>query len=276
MEEFKPKPPPGFTPRMMFNNDDQKMQTYYSDIRIQSRQFSDKIGKANRSIWPANNEHDLNKFASVRPNNLFTKQPLISDKGFSGATGPVVAAGASSGPFGPPVTPASVNECYSGGVTMRQRPALPPARKKSPSKRHAVYVEPADGASKPPLPPIDGSNSSAPKPPPRTRPKSWTSSLFNAMKNNHRSVTFQCVDEEKIIISDENSVKGNNDRKLNETNFNSLPRSKPNSRTPSPFRTMVKGLFLKGQTAFANVLLRSMFEICVFPFLQVWFMKIQK
>ena len=65
-------------------------------------------------------------------------------------------------------------------------------------------------SSKPPLPPESastqkqdsssansGSNSNGPRPPPRTRPKSWTSSLFNrALRNNHRSVTFQRVEEE--------------------------------------------------------------------------------
>ena len=66
--------------------------------------------------------------------------------------------------------------------------------------------------SKPPLPPestfpsnqskdVSGgnvvSNPNGPRPPPRTRPKSWTSSLFNrALRNNHRSVTFQRVEEE--------------------------------------------------------------------------------
>merc|ERR1719273_1186541 len=66
--------------------------------------------------------------------------------------------------------------------------------------------------SKPPLPPESTfpsnqskdvscgnvvSNSNGPRPPPRTRPKSWTSSLFNrALRNNHRSVTFQRVEEE--------------------------------------------------------------------------------
>ena len=65
-------------------------------------------------------------------------------------------------------------------------------------------------SSKPPLPPESatnqskescaghgGNNSNGPRPPPRTRPKSWTSSLFNrALRNNHRSVTFQRVEEE--------------------------------------------------------------------------------
>ena len=67
-------------------------------------------------------------------------------------------------------------------------------------------------SSKPPLPPESnfafnqskdslgnngGGSSNGPRPPPRTRPKSWTSSLFNrALRNNHRSVTFQRVEEE--------------------------------------------------------------------------------
>lgn len=113
--------------------------------------------------------------------------------------------------------------------------------------------------SKPPLPPSSG-DSSGPRPPPRSRPKSWTSSLFNAMKTNHKSVNFQSVLEEQHNDLDQSkyqaSVEG-------QQKFYSLPRpgkedgdeiseadiervlklsSKTRSRTPSPFRAMLKGL----------------------------------
>ena len=62
--------------------------------------------------------------------------------------------------------------------------------------------------AKPPLPPGPdgaqgtqggaGGSGTGPRPPPRTRPKSWTSSLFNAMsRQNHKSVNFQSVLEEQ-------------------------------------------------------------------------------
>ncbi|XP_059090197.1 cyclin-dependent kinase 17-like isoform X1 [Tigriopus californicus] len=113
--------------------------------------------------------------------------------------------------------------------------------------------------SKPPLPPSSG-DSAGPRPPPRSRPKSWTSSLFNAMKTNHKSVNFQSVLEEQHNDLDQSkyqaSVEG-------QQKFYSLPRpgkeegdeiseadiervlklsSKTRSRTPSPFRAMLKGL----------------------------------
>ena len=185
-------------------------------------------------------------------------------------------------------------------------------------------------SSKPPLPPESnfacnqpkdslgtngGGSSNGPRPPPRTRPKSWTSSLFNrALRNNHRSVTFQRVEEEAggqqhhqtandgkrnnikdhLIIADECVATGTENNAVTNTTlpsnvggaplkdglmqakqqmlFYSLPRSKqqinknaslnhntssscdnPNSassnfrsktrsRTPSPFRTIMKNL----------------------------------
>ena len=147
--------------------------------------------------------------------------------------------------------------------------------------------------AKPPLPPTlaDGGpcpapNSGGPRPPPRTRPKSWTSSLFNAMRNNHSSVTFQCVLEEQggaggsvgsLLPADK---QGDQSRPKDASElampltaasasegqkFYSLPRfqngvsgsgdpsqaktvtAKTRSRTPSPFRTIIKGL-VKGKS----------------------------
>lgn len=138
--------------------------------------------------------------------------------------------------------------------------------------------------SKPPLPPAlaDGmcpaASSGGPRPPPRTRPKSWTSSLFNAMRNNHSSVTFQCVVEEQAGTGSATNVAVSGDKTDQHRHkdaselampltaasasdgqkFYSLPRpgndsgqnkaasAKTRSRTPSPFRTIIKGL-VKGE-----------------------------
>ena len=125
------------------------------------------------------------------------------------------------------------------------------------SRRNAVYVKevtPEAAKSKPPLPTEAGSSHQVPKPPPRSRPKSWTSTLFNAMKNNHRSVTFQCVDEEnlvnnvmqsstEVIVASDPTMPLAAASSSEGQKFYSLPRQ-PNarSRTPSPFRSMIKGL----------------------------------
>ena len=125
------------------------------------------------------------------------------------------------------------------------------------SRRNAVYVKevtPEAAKSKPPLPTEAGSGHQVPKPPPRSRPKSWTSTLFNAMKNNHRSVTFQCVDEEnlvnnvmqsstEVIVASDPTMPLAAASSSEGQKFYSLPRQ-PNarSRTPSPFRSMIKGL----------------------------------
>ena len=133
------------------------------------------------------------------------------------------------------------------------------------SRRNAVYVKevtPEAAKSKPPLPTEAGNchhHHQVPKPPPRSRPKSWTSTLFNAMKNNHRSVTFQCVDEENLVnmqsTSTEVIVASDPTMPLAAASssegqkFYSLPRQ-PNarSRTPSPFRSMIKGLVKGNKT----------------------------
>ena len=202
----------------------------------------------------------------------------------------------------------------------------------SSQQQHQAKSSMADHySSKPPLPPESsfasnqskdssgsngGGNSNGPRPPPRTRPKSWTSSLFNrALRNNHRSVTFQRVEEEasqqnqqhnnetmkqgnkdQMIIADERAATGiesnytSNNTATNVSKngggapkdglmqakqqmlFYSLPRSKQQvksrngnlnngsektgtsnsatspiksntrSRTPSPFRTIMKNL----------------------------------
>jgi hypothetical protein len=140
--------------------------------------------------------------------------------------------------------------------------------------------------SKPPLPPSgesggggggggggDGEKgaSAGPKPPPRTRPKSWTSSLFNAMsRQNHKSVNFQSVLEEQNQFGGRlNSVASTSPQKyslhqhtlasgmgddgtsdppshLSEEKLR-IPAvqnvlSARGSRTPSPFRTIFKGI----------------------------------
>lgn len=120
--------------------------------------------------------------------------------------------------------------------------------------------------SKPPLPPPSSAGNAAndpaqPRPPPRTRPKSWTSSLFNAMKSNHKSINFQSVLEEqqdqfgaeqassssassKLLYMAKSSGNGNDDETVEEINDESerLRLPKTRSRTPSPFRNILKGL----------------------------------
>ena len=136
-------------------------------------------------------------------------------------------------------SPGCNNQQLSQNVTMRSRPPTASTRTGTASsasaasvasastvsnRRNAVYVKevtPEATKSKPPLPSASTCNNminsgnleavtsgQVPKPPPRSRPKSWTSTLFNAMRNNHRSVTFQCVDEEEnnLRISTANMV----------------------------------------------------------------------
>lgn len=136
---------------------------------------------------------------------------------------------------------------------------------------------PARPISKPPRPPSQIYPSSSPRAPPRSRPKSWTSSLFNVMHGNqpiHPSC--QCLPEEK---PDSNIVRPEKKSKAKKAcdmampvtaasagdgqKFYSLPRNQPASndsagnllkqafdrartRTPSPFRSMIKGL-VKGE-----------------------------
>lgn len=163
----------------------------------------------------------------------------------------------------------------NGIVTMRRPPAstrttaTTATNSSSSNRRNAVYVKevtPEATKSKPPLP--SEVTNQVPKPPPRSRPKSWTSTLFNAMRNNHRSVTFQCVDEEEqnnristneiispseVIVASDPTMPLAAASSSEGQKFYSLPR--PNqgtrlgvtrSRTPSPFRSMIKGL-VKGK-----------------------------
>ena len=171
-------------------------------------------------------------------------------------------------------------------------------RSSSSSRRHGMYLpsmraslavinmddlnQPNSGSSKPPLPPpANSADSAQPRPPPRTRPKSWTSSIFNAMKSNHKSVNFQSVLEEQ---NSDLVEKGGNKYRQNcsSEKFNSLPRTNgidgsedqgenedfsegggeklklPNtrSRTPSPFRSILKGL-VKGTEFLRFLSIRS-------------------
>ena len=129
------------------------------------------------------------------------------------------------------------------------------------SRRNAVFIKevtPEASKSKPPLP--AEATHQVPKPPPRSRPKSWTSTLFNAMRNNHRSVTFQCVDEEnhvnvssEVIVATDPTMPLAAASSSEGQKFYSLPRQPPNarSRTPSPFRSMIKGL-VKGKRSYTR------------------------
>lgn len=195
----------------------------------------------------------------------------------------------------------------SGENNVRNAPVGVPHRSLSPQEiiinyedspsRSSPVPQATNKNSKPPLPPpqVEGlcpaTASGGPRPPPRTRPKSWTSSLFNVIKNNHSSVTFQCVVEEQSVISagssvgqldkaDQHKPKDASELAMPLTaasasdgqKFYSLPRpgndaaqnkvvsAKTRSRTPSPFRTIIKGL-VKGKTA-SKICLRKRF--CLF------------
>ena len=167
----------------------------------------------------------------------------------------------------------------------------PPSRN-SPGPQAAANGGGSGKCAKPPLPPAlaaDGlcpaASGSGPRPPPRTRPKSWTSSLFNAMRNNHSSVTFQCVLEEQAgtgsaanvaaLQPDQPRPKDASElampltaasasdgqkfyslpRPGNESGQNKVSAAKTRSRTPSPFRTIIKGL-VKGELVFSSLVQR--------------------
>ena len=140
------------------------------------------------------------------------------------------------------------------------------------SRRNAVYIKevtPDSTKSKPPLPTTAASEAAhqVPKPPPRSRPKSWTSTLFNAMRNNHRSVTFQCVDEEsnhvnvssEVIVASDPTMPIAAASSSEGQKFYSLPRPNARSRTPSPFRSMIKGL-VKGKTKLKGSPISQIFQ----------------
>lgn len=128
-------------------------------------------------------------------------------------------------------------------------------------------IQSAVNEAKPPLPPLSGGTGSGERS--RSRPKSWTSSLFNAMRANHKSVNFQSVLEEQhndlegSKYTQPSSASSSGDR-LNMLSIFAkeddgleaaasekppqLKLPKPCSRTPSPFRTIIKGL-VKGMPA---------------------------
>ena len=185
-----------------------------------------------------------------------------------------VASVLHNGVIQPPTTTSSTSSSSSSStgspnaiVTMRRPPASTRTSSSSSTasnRRNAVFIkevtpETAGVGSKlkPPLPTMEATNQ-VPKPPPRSRPKSWTSTLFNAMRNNHRSVTFQCVDEEEnrmagssssteVIVASDPTMPLAAASSADGQKFYSLPRQQPplastRSRTPSPFRSMIKGL----------------------------------
>ncbi len=169
------------------------------------------------------------------------------------------------------------------------------------SKRHGLYLpgnrvslaalsgsleqEVFEANKKPPLPPQPlsaassdgGASSNQPRPPPRTRPKSWTSSLFNAMHcatGHHKSVNFQSVlleESSSLPLSSSSDSSCLPQKQLQQegsllegpsryqvsdapptpimaahmTDEVLMRIPKPRSRTPSPFRAIIKGL-MKG------------------------------
>ena len=272
----------GFSNRTMtggVGNDPNPTTTYWSDIRLHSRQFGsaepvqgshppDAPARHNhnnhKSIWNNQDSIDLHhknqqqpQFASVRPSNLYSSK-MISD----------------SGPFGPPMVQQQGQQLpqLPQHAQQSQLPQQAQCPTSTASDQPVTMRKKKSPSKKPPLPPPPtecGSTGSmqaaaAPRPPPRTRPKSWTSSLFNAMKTTHRSVTFQCVDEDVQMVSLADKNSGNGDTSgINVASYCTLParpsaaaaaavgatgvKASSHSRTPSPFRSMVKGLF-KGQS----------------------------
>ena len=187
-------------------------------------------------------------------------------------------------------TAASVASNTPITVTMRSRPpsaivtSTSAVASTSSSRRNAVYIKEvtpeaaAATKSKPPLP--NDQVPKPPKPPPRSRPKSWTSTLFNAMRTNHRSVTFQCVEEEnhrfmaasestEVIIATDPTMPLAAASSTEGQKFYSLPRPPAHqgklgptrSRTPSPFRSMIKGL-VKGVFCGGKSILHSVLNHC--------------
>ena len=163
-------------------------------------------------------------------------------------------------PMGTPSNSASSSSNRRHGMYL---PAMRASLAVMTSDEGPVLTAVSGMTEKPPLPPSSSgsSESSQPRAPPRTRPKSWTSSLFNVMKTNHKSVNFQSVVEEQHDLDGSKYQPASAEA---EPKFYSLPRNgqeedgekqqqqlkfpKPQSRTPSPFRTIMKGI-VKGEAA---------------------------
>lgn len=245
-----------------FNNQTQQQQQYHqtsSPVKFY-RQTPSQINYKVASVLHNGLHHQPPQPPPPAP------PPSVSSVGIS-STAPSSASSSSTG------SPSN------GIVTMRRPPAssrttcssaAATTNSSSSNRRNAVYVKevtPEATKSKPPLP--SEVTNQVPKPPPRSRPKSWTSTLFNAMRNNHRSVTFQCVDEEEqnqcrisneiisasqvIVASDPtmplaaaSSSEGQKFYSLPRPNQGSTRLGVTRSRTPSPFRSMIKGL-VKGK-----------------------------
>ena len=146
----------------------------------------------------------------------------------------------------------------------------------------------AVNGSKPPLP------GGVPKPPPRSRPRSWTSNLFNAIRNSGMKKDFSTMtlqpgmqrDPSTLTLANmrtgelgrsgrQKSVRflANPSRIEPAQKFYSLPRfiqqpmaekaatmsesvkAKARSRTPSPFSRFVKSLLVKGKQSLCIILM---------------------
>lgn len=302
----RPVPPPGFRPVVCMQNhvvhqppqprlQPQPFQPHHHHQQQQPPPYYPYANNYDHHVQQ-HHHHQQSVFYSSRPRGYNTYQtlppspvkfykakPQISFKVASAVTSNVAVV-ANMTTSSSSSSSSSTSSPNSVSVTMRR----PPSRASSTApmasasvaastvasnpqnKRNAVYIKEVTPdntkGAKPPLP-MPGENQ-VPKPPPRSRPKSWTSTLFNAMRNNHRSVTFQCVDEERntmtssscsvassseVIVASDPTMPLAAASSFDGQKFYSLPRASNScnkltsrSRTPSPFRSMIKGLMKGG------------------------------
>ena len=263
------------------------------------------VPKADKS-QPQEQTSSSTRLAGVHPAHFY-------NSGGRGGSYHLQQLQSSAPPPPPPSTQQNATSASSGGVVMRrpknleqvsskakQYPTQQQIPSSSSSRRHGMYlpssraslavmshtaledtVQSVVGEAKPPLPPPPSSSSSSggdgssqqPRIPPRTRPKSWTSSLFNAMRANHKSVNFQSVLEEQnhdglegskytsqpqsasssgdclhtlsVFAREDSAAEDGGSSSAGSSIAPAAPQlklPKPCSRTPSPFRAIIKGL----------------------------------
>jgi hypothetical protein len=285
----------------------QSKHIYGSTIHKAMAKSKDSIGSRHSPV-ASSEQPSQSRLAGVHPAHLY------NGGGASGSGSVVRSQMASPSQSTGGATAGGNSSSASGSGVLLRRPkntdqSKTPFGSSSSSRRHGMYLPPSSRASlavmtsmedclpptavvsesKPPLPPSSSSSTSSagtggggssdhPRVPPRTRPKSWTSSLFNAMRANHKSVNFQSVMEEHNDLDGSKYQRSSSAE--TSARFGSLPRGgnggsgactpqsvvtpptryhededgkaspagaqlrlpKPRSRTPSPFRAIIKGL----------------------------------